>query len=27
VRLLEVSGMAVRPKFGPRTAITDHRFH
>ncbi|MFF0815181.1 DNA-3-methyladenine glycosylase family protein [Rhodococcus sp. NPDC003318] len=25
VRLLEVSGQAVKPKFGPRTAVTDHR--
>ncbi|MGB6182054.1 MAG: DNA-3-methyladenine glycosylase 2 family protein [Rhodococcus sp. (in: high G+C Gram-positive bacteria)] len=27
VRLLEVSGTAIRPKFGPRTAVTDHRQH
>lgn len=27
VRLLEVSGTAVRPKFGPRTQVTDHRLH
>ena len=25
VRLLIVSGSAVKPKFGPRTPITDHR--
>ncbi|MFC7446844.1 DNA-3-methyladenine glycosylase family protein [Rhodococcus daqingensis] len=25
VRLLQVSGQAVKPKFGPRTPITDHR--
>ncbi|MFC4603964.1 DNA-3-methyladenine glycosylase family protein [Rhodococcus kronopolitis] len=25
VRLLEVSGQAVKPKFGPRTPVTDHR--
>ncbi|MFD1812679.1 DNA-3-methyladenine glycosylase family protein [Rhodococcus gannanensis] len=25
IRLLEVSGTAVKPKFGPRTAVTDHR--
>ncbi|KAA0021746.1 DNA-3-methyladenine glycosylase 2 family protein [Antrihabitans cavernicola] len=24
IRLLEVSGQAVKPKFGPRTAVTDH---
>ncbi|TSE00358.1 DNA-3-methyladenine glycosylase 2 family protein [Skermania sp. ID1734] len=27
VRLLEVSGHAVKPRFGPRTAVTDHRGH
>ncbi len=27
VRLLEVAGLAVKPKFGPRTAITDHTWH
>lgn len=27
VRLLEASGQAVKPKFGPRTAVTDHRRH
>ncbi|EME14509.1 DNA-3-methyladenine glycosylase family protein [Rhodococcus triatomae] len=27
IRLLEVSGRAVKPKFGPRTAVTDHRMH
>ncbi|MGW0173888.1 DNA-3-methyladenine glycosylase family protein [Rhodococcus sp. NPDC003322] len=27
IRLLEVSGQAVKPKFGPRTAVTDHRRH
>ncbi|TQF74559.1 DNA-3-methyladenine glycosylase 2 family protein [Rhodococcus spelaei] len=27
IRLLEVSGQAVKPKFGPRTAVTDHRDH
>jgi 3-methyladenine DNA glycosylase/8-oxoguanine DNA glycosylase len=25
VRLLQISGQAVKPKFGPRTPITDHR--
>ncbi|MFD4294578.1 DNA-3-methyladenine glycosylase family protein [Rhodococcus sp. NPDC058505] len=25
IRLLEVSGQAVKPKFGPRTPVTDHR--
>ena len=24
IRLLQVSGQAVKPKFGPRTAVTDH---
>lgn len=27
IRLLEVSGQAVVPKFGPRTPVTDHRDH
>lgn len=27
VQLLMVSGCAVKPRFGPRTAITDHRRH
>ncbi|NMM91503.1 3-methyladenine DNA glycosylase [Rhodococcus sp. SRB_17] len=27
VRLLQASGQAVKPKFGPRTAIADHRWH
>lgn len=27
VRLLEVAGLAVKPKFGPRTAVTDHTWH
>ncbi|SDE54099.1 DNA-3-methyladenine glycosylase family protein [Rhodococcus tukisamuensis] len=27
VRLLSVGGYAVKPKFGPRTAVTDHRRH
>lgn len=27
IRLLEVSKQAVRPRFGPRTAIADHRWH
>ncbi len=27
VRLLEVSGQAVKPRFGPRATITDHRRH
>ncbi|MGC0366040.1 3-methyladenine DNA glycosylase/8-oxoguanine DNA glycosylase [Rhodococcus sp. 27YEA15] len=27
VRLLQVSGQAVKPKFGPRTAVADHRWH
>ena len=27
VRLLEVSGQAFKPKFGPRTAVTDHSRH
>ncbi len=27
VRLLEVSGQARKPKFGPRTPIVDHRWH
>ncbi|MDQ1199750.1 DNA-3-methyladenine glycosylase [Rhodococcus sp. SORGH_AS_0303] len=27
VRLIEVSGTALRPKFGPRTVVTDHRHH
>ena len=27
VRLLEVSGQAVKPKFGPRTALVDHTWH
>lgn len=27
VRLLEVSGTAVKPSFGPKTAVTDHRRH
>ncbi|MFC9789390.1 DNA-3-methyladenine glycosylase family protein [Rhodococcus sp. NPDC127528] len=27
VRLLSVSGQAVKPKFGPRTPVTDHRRH
>ncbi|MCX5042947.1 DNA-3-methyladenine glycosylase 2 family protein [Aldersonia sp. NBC_00410] len=27
VRLLEVSGQVVLPKFGPRTPVTDHRQH
>ena len=27
IRLLEVSGHAFKPKFGPRTAVTDHSKH
>ncbi|CAM3178282.1 3-methyladenine DNA glycosylase/8-oxoguanine DNA glycosylase [Prescottella defluvii] len=27
IRLLEVSGQARKPKFGPRTPIVDHRWH
>ena len=27
VRLLEVSGQAVLPRFGPRTPVTDHTWH
>lgn len=27
IRLLQVSGQAFKPKFGPRTAVTDHRHH
>jgi len=27
IRLLQVSGHARKPKFGPRTPITDHRWH
>lgn len=27
IRLLEVTGQAVKPKFGPRSAVTDHRRH
>ncbi|QNG20391.1 DNA-3-methyladenine glycosylase 2 family protein [Rhodococcus triatomae] len=27
VRLLMLSGRAVKPKFGPRTPVTDHRWH
>nr|WP_188543930.1 DNA-3-methyladenine glycosylase 2 family protein [Rhodococcus trifolii] len=27
VRLLEISGTALRPRFGPRTQIADHRWH
>ncbi|NLG55141.1 MAG: DNA-3-methyladenine glycosylase 2 family protein [Rhodococcus sp.] len=27
IRLLMASGRAVKPKFGPRTPIADHRFH
>ena len=27
VRLLEVSGQAVLPRFAPRTPVTDHRWH
>ena len=27
VRLLEVAGFAFKPKFGPRTPVTDHRWH
>ncbi|MCE5287946.1 MAG: DNA-3-methyladenine glycosylase 2 family protein [Nocardiaceae bacterium] len=27
VRLLEVAGFAFKPKFGPRTAVTDHTWH
>lgn len=27
IRLLMVSGKAVKPKFGPRTPVTDHRWH
>lgn len=27
VRLLEVGGHAVLPRFGPRTPVTDHRWH
>ncbi|MEV0945211.1 DNA-3-methyladenine glycosylase 2 family protein [Rhodococcus sp. NPDC049939] len=27
IRLLEVSGGAVKPKFGPRTAVVDHSWH
>ncbi|HLS77170.1 MAG TPA: DNA-3-methyladenine glycosylase 2 family protein [Nocardia sp.] len=27
VRLLEISGAARRPKFGPRTPLTDHTWH
>ncbi|MGV9615036.1 DNA-3-methyladenine glycosylase family protein [Nocardia xishanensis] len=27
VRLLEISGLAYKPKFGPRTPLTDHTWH
>ncbi|WP_328389534.1 DNA-3-methyladenine glycosylase family protein [Nocardia sp. NBC_00416] len=27
IRLLEISGQARKPRFGPRTPITDHRWH
>ena len=27
IRLLEVAGFATKPKFGPRTAVTDHSWH
>jgi hypothetical protein len=27
VRLLEISGQVVLPRFGPRTPVTDHRGH
>ena len=27
IRLLEVAGFAFKPKFGPRTAVTDHTWH
>ena len=27
IRLLQAAGMAFKPKFGPRTAVTDHTWH